>query len=133
MDSVTAALNGEYPGVMLREHMDALGIGITRLARLAGLSEATVCNILKGRRAMSRTTAAKLASVFKTTSTFYWLRLQYAHNLYLMQKSETVLDKRYWAAPADYGLEGFEGLEELCEYMFGQNSKASLLKSRRLK
>ena len=83
---------------------------------------------------MSRTTAAKLAGVFKTTSASYWLRLQYAYNLYLIQKAETAPVRSRWLDPADFGLEGLEErLEELCEYFFGENSKARFLKSRRLK
>lgn len=70
-----------HPGTILRqEFMDPLGITAYRLSKELGVTPITVSHILRGKRSISVSIAARLGIYFDVPSDF-WLRLQAAFDL----------------------------------------------------
>lgn len=73
-----------HPGTILRqEFMNPLGITAYRLSKELGVTPITVSHILRGKRSISVTIAARLGIYFDVPSDF-WLRLQAAFDLATM-------------------------------------------------
>jgi addiction module HigA family antidote len=75
-----AQLRSPHPGDTLREEIEERGITAYRLAQDAGLTEAALSQILRGKRRITARTALRLGEYFGTSPQF-WLNLQNAHDL----------------------------------------------------
>lgn len=64
-----------YPGEILREELDALGLSANALARALGVLMNRITLILNGQRGVTADTALRLARYFGTTPQL-WLNLQ---------------------------------------------------------
>lgn len=74
-------LHPPHPGNILRQHfMNPLGITAYRLSKEIGVTPITVSHILRGKRAISVSIAARLGIYFDVPPAF-WLRLQADHDL----------------------------------------------------
>jgi len=77
-----------HPGEVLQEEfLEPLGISAYRLAKDIGVPHTRIAAILRGRRAISPDTAARLARYFRTTPQF-WLNLQTAHDLEELEREK---------------------------------------------
>lgn len=77
-----------HPGTILRlEFMNPLGITAYRLSKELGVTPITVSHILRGKRSISVSIAARLGIFFDVPSDF-WLRLQATYDLANMSKEE---------------------------------------------
>ncbi|KAA6183961.1 HigA family addiction module antidote protein [Thiohalocapsa marina] len=79
-------LSAVTPGDVLQDYLDGAGITAPRLAQAAGIPQARVSDILKGRRAMTADTALRLGRFFSTTPQF-WMNLQSAYDLEIAENA----------------------------------------------
>ncbi len=76
-----------HPGeVLLKEFLEPYGLTQKELSRRIGVSYPRVNELIHGKRGVTPDTALRLAKLFGTTPEF-WLNLQLAYDLYLVQKS----------------------------------------------
>lgn len=75
-----AQLRNPHPGDTLREEIEERGITAYRLAQDAGIPEAALSQILRGKRRITARTALRLGEYFGTSPQF-WLNLQNAYDL----------------------------------------------------
>ncbi len=109
----------QHPGFTLREHMQARGLRVSRLATLSGISQGLLDSILSGRSTISQKTAAKLGLAFQQSPTF-WLKLQYDYTIAFLERQEEEQRHARWAEPpASYLFEilGEERMEALDEFV----------------
>jgi addiction module HigA family antidote len=82
------SLTAPHPGTILRqEFMNPLKITAYRLSKELGVTPITVSHILRGKRSISVSIAARLGVYFDVPSDF-WLRLQAAFDLANMSKED---------------------------------------------
>ena len=80
-----------HPGITLREDfMEPHGLGASRLARVLGVPQNRISDILRGRRGVTADTALRLERAFGVSAEF-WLNLQ-QHDLILAQQKAKELD-----------------------------------------
>ena len=76
-----------HPGeVLVKEFLEPYGLTQKELAERIGVSYPRVNEPVAGKRGVTPDTALRLARFFGTTPEF-WLNLQLAYDLYLVQKS----------------------------------------------
>ena len=77
------------PGeILLEEFLEPLGITAYRLARVTGMPQPRVSEIIRGKRAVTADTALRLAGALGTTPQF-WLNLQGQHDLAAARRSRS--------------------------------------------
>ncbi len=75
------------PGEFLLEYLDDSDVSQSELARRIGVSFQRVNDVVHGRRAMTASTALRLARFFATTPEF-WMNAQLARDLYEVARRE---------------------------------------------
>ena len=81
-----------HPGITLREDfMEPHSLSASRLARVLGVPQNRISDILRGRRRITADTALRLARAFGVSAEF-WLNLQQQHDLILAQRKAKELD-----------------------------------------
>ncbi|CUZ71213.1 HigA family addiction module antitoxin [Serratia marcescens] len=73
--------------VLQEEYLTPLGIGQEELAKVLGVTRATVNRLCNGHRRMSVAEANLFADLFETTADF-WLNLQAAHDRWEARQSD---------------------------------------------
>lgn len=81
--------NPPYPGKLISETLEALGIGIREFARALNIAPATAHRILNGISVITPEMAVKLAVVLGSSPKF-WLNLQDNYSLFLAEKNVDV-------------------------------------------
>jgi addiction module HigA family antidote len=81
------------PGEFLREFLEDLGVSQSELARRIHVPFQRVNDVVNGRRAITASTALRLAKFFGTTPEF-WMNAQLACDLFAAARSETSVLKR---------------------------------------
>ena len=74
-----------HPGWLLAEELEVRGMSQRELARRIGRPSQVVNGIVRGRRAITATTALQLEAEFGTRA-YIWLRLQADYNLYIARQ-----------------------------------------------
>lgn len=72
---------GHPGGILKRQYLDPLSIGVSRAALALGVSRKTLSKILHERGAITPNMALRLAQAFQTTPEL-WLNLQRAYDLW---------------------------------------------------
>lgn len=73
--SVKSGMRPVYPGEILREELDAIGLSANDLAKALGVPVNRITMIVDGQRGVSADTALRLARYFGTTPQL-WMNLQ---------------------------------------------------------
>ena len=72
---------GHPGGILARQYLEPLGIGMTQAARAFGVSRKTLSKIVHERGAVTPAMALRLAHALRTTPEF-WLNLQRTYDLW---------------------------------------------------
>ena len=81
------------PGEFLQEYLDDFGVSQSELARRIHVPFQRVNDVVHGRRAVTASTAVRLATFFDTTPEF-WMNAQLACDLYDALRAEKRVLKR---------------------------------------
>lgn len=74
-----------HPGVILKEHLDALSLTQKELSVKIGVSTTIINEIIKGKRGVNASLASKLETVFNLPAK-YWLGIQSDYDLAMTEK-----------------------------------------------
>ena len=75
-------------GILRRQYLDPLGIGVVQAALALGVTRKTLSKILNERGAVTPDMALRLAQAFKTTPEL-WLNLQHTYDLWHAARAST--------------------------------------------
>jgi antitoxin HigA-1 len=76
-----------HPGELLREELEEIGVSLNELARALRVPMNRISAIVNGKRSITVDTAMRLARYFGT-SPQYWLNLQNAYDLEIVDREE---------------------------------------------
>jgi addiction module HigA family antidote len=82
------AMRPIHPGEVLRDEMDELRLSARQLAAALGIPNNRVSQILAGRRAITASTALRLARYFAGTTPEFWAQLQLTYDLKTARQRE---------------------------------------------
>ena len=77
-------------GILCRQYLEPLGLTVSELAKILGVSRKTVSKIINERGSISADMALRLSRAFNTTPQL-WLNLQQNHDLW-----RAVQDSDHW-------------------------------------
>lgn len=78
--------NPAHPGEVLRELLlEPLGLSVTDVAKHLHVSRKTLSKLLNGRGALTPEMAMRLELAFAKPTADHWLRLQSAHDLWVLR------------------------------------------------
>lgn len=84
--------NPAHPGEILKELIiESMGLTITGVSDHLGISRKTLSKLLNARGAITPEMAMRLELAFKKPSADHWLRLQNAHDLWLVRSHQLEL------------------------------------------
>jgi antitoxin HigA-1 len=95
-------------GVIRRMQMEPLGLSVTRLAEILGVSRKHLSNVLNERAGVTPDMALRLSRAFRTSPEL-WLNLQKGHDLWVAEHEPTGWEKVAPVPAAASGLEGGAG------------------------
>ena len=75
-------------GIIKRMHMEPMGLTVTQLAAVLGVSRKTLSKIVNERAGVTPDMSLRLSRAFDTTPTL-WLNLQQAHDLWVAEHEPT--------------------------------------------
>ncbi|PCJ30651.1 MAG: addiction module antidote protein, HigA family [Gammaproteobacteria bacterium] len=85
--------NPAHPGEILKELIiEALDLTITDAAQHLNISRKTLSKVLNARGSITPEMAVRLELAFGKPSAPHWLKLQNAHDLWLMRQGQAALD-----------------------------------------
>ena len=76
-----------HPGELLRDELEEIGVSLNELARAMRVPMNRISAIVNGKRSITVDTAMRLARYFGT-SPQYWLNLQNAYDLEIVDREE---------------------------------------------
>ena len=92
-----------YPGDIIRDCLDDLGVNVTEGAKALGVTRATLSRVLNRKAAVSAEMAVRLEKAIGSTAGF-WLRLQLNYDLAQVQARSGKIHARRLVTPAQLAL-----------------------------
>lgn len=84
--------NPPHPGLMLKDDLDALDLGVAEAARALGVTRQQLHNVVSGRSAISPEMAVRLEKAVGSSADA-WLKMQAAFDLARVDRSAIKVDR----------------------------------------